>query len=144
MSSVNLTRPTRATCNKRRLVPRSFHCPRLLAALCVKRISDMSKRRDNIRRNVGAFLKQYRRKAHAGHDPNDRQYSREMEKRIKSMNPEELSEVMAGEDESILLVEEEAWFSGENPVGVLYSLNQTVQIENVKLASIISFLIKLF
>ena len=113
---------------------------RLNLALCVKSSKDMSKRRDNIRRNVGVFLKQYRRKAHAGHDPNDRRYSRDMEKRIKSMNPEELSEAMAGEDENILLEEEDAWFSGENPVGVLYSLNQVVRVDLNKTGSVISLI----
>jgi hypothetical protein len=47
---------------------------------------------------IGTFIKQYARKKHAGHDPNDRSYDRNIEKKIKNMNPEELSHII-NEDE---------------------------------------------
>ena len=47
--------------------------------------------------DVGLFLRQYGRKAHRGHDPNDRSYSRDVEKKIKRMKPEELDRLMSGD-----------------------------------------------
>lgn len=58
-----------------------------------------SKRKKKLEGEIGAFMKQYKRKAHAGWDPNDRSYDRELEKKIKNMSPEELDELMRGEDE---------------------------------------------
>ena len=46
------------------------------------------------RLNVGPFLQQYGRKAHKGHDPNDRRYDRKIERAIKSMPPEEFDELL--------------------------------------------------
>lgn len=59
----------------------------------------MSKRKKKLQADIGAFLKQYARKAHAGHDPNDRHYDRRIEAMIKRMKPEELDELMHGSDE---------------------------------------------
>jgi hypothetical protein len=59
----------------------------------------MSKRKKKLQAEIGVFLKQYARKAHAGHDPNDRQYDRHIEAMIKRMKPEELDELMNGSDE---------------------------------------------
>jgi hypothetical protein len=44
-------------------------------------------------------MKQYRRKAHKGHDPNDRGYSREVEKCVKRMKPEDLDRLLRGEED---------------------------------------------
>lgn len=45
-------------------------------------------------------MKQYQRKAHAGWDPNDRAYDRELEEKIKHMSPEELNQLLyGGEDD---------------------------------------------
>lgn len=66
----------------------------------------MSKRTNKLLGDVGVFLKQYKRKAYPTHDPNDRRYDREVEKKVKSMSPEKLSNLMSGEDEDILLEEE--------------------------------------
>jgi hypothetical protein len=61
-----------------------------------------SKKRRKKRRvseaDIGLFLRQYGRKAHHGHDPNDRSYSREVEKKIKRMKAEELDNLIRGED----------------------------------------------
>jgi len=58
-----------------------------------------NKRIKQLEAEIGTFIKQYKRKAHAGYDPNDRSYDREIEKKIKSMSPEELDEIMRGDDD---------------------------------------------
>jgi uncharacterized protein (TIGR02996 family) len=55
-------------------------------------------RREATEADVSLFLQQYARKAERGWDPNDRQYSREVEKVVKRMRPEELDRLMRGED----------------------------------------------
>jgi uncharacterized protein (TIGR02996 family) len=47
---------------------------------------------------IGIFLQQYARKAPKRGEPNDRHYSREVEKLVKRMKPEELDRLMRGED----------------------------------------------
>ena len=45
-------------------------------------------------------MRQYQRKAQRGVEPNDRQYSRKVEQKLKRMRPEELDELLHGtEDE---------------------------------------------
>ena len=46
---------------------------------------------------VGIFVQKYARKKHAGHDPNDRTYDREVERVIKKMDPRDLDELLRGE-----------------------------------------------
>ena len=58
----------------------------------------MSQRKQKMAAEIGAFMRQYQRKAHAGHDPNDRSYSRKLEAKLKRMRPEELDELLHGED----------------------------------------------
>lgn len=55
------------------------------------------KRLKRLESEIGAFVKKYQRKAHAGWDPNDRTYDRELEKKIKNLPPEELDILMRGE-----------------------------------------------
>ena len=55
--------------------------------------------KSRLRRNAGAFLQQYTRKAQRGKEPNDRQYDRELEQKLKQLKPEELNEVLYGDDE---------------------------------------------
>jgi hypothetical protein len=43
-------------------------------------------------------MRQYRRKAEHDHDPNDRGYDREVERRIKRMDPQELDALLRGEE----------------------------------------------
>ena len=57
-----------------------------------------SNRIKKLESEIGVFIQQYKRKAHAGMDPNDRRYDRKIEKKIKHMNPEELSRIMYGDD----------------------------------------------
>lgn len=49
------------------------------------------------RLQIGPFLQQYGRKAHRGHDPNDRRYDRKIEQAIKSLSPESLDELLREE-----------------------------------------------
>lgn len=58
----------------------------------------MSHRKQKMAAEVGAFMRQYQRKAHAGHDPNDRSYDRKLEAKLKRMRPEDLDELLHGED----------------------------------------------
>lgn len=59
----------------------------------------MSKRKQRLEGQIGSFLRQYRRPRKNTPDPNDRQYDRNVERKIKQMAPEELDRLMRGEDE---------------------------------------------
>lgn len=52
-----------------------------------------------LQRNFGNFLRQYRRKAQRGMEPNDRPCDRKVEQQIKRMRPEDLSDLMAGDED---------------------------------------------
>ena len=58
-----------------------------------------SKRKKALESQIGIFDRQYKRKAQKGVEPNDRRYDRNFEKKIKRMPPEELSDLLYGEDE---------------------------------------------
>ncbi len=45
-------------------------------------------------------MRQYGRRAHAGHDPNDRGYDRKVERMVKRMPPQELDRLLNGDDEA--------------------------------------------
>ena len=47
---------------------------------------------------LGRFVQQYGRKATKGWDPNDRGYDRKLEEKIKRLSPEDLSDLLTGED----------------------------------------------
>jgi hypothetical protein len=47
---------------------------------------------------LGRFVQQYGRKATKGWAPNDRSYDRKLEEKIKRLSPEDLSELLSGED----------------------------------------------
>lgn len=46
---------------------------------------------------LGRFMQQYARKAQAS-DPNDRQYDRKLEKKMKRLSPAELSDLISGDE----------------------------------------------
>jgi hypothetical protein len=48
---------------------------------------------------VGCFVQQYGRKAHKGHDPNDRGYDRKVERAVKRMKPGKLDELLWDDEE---------------------------------------------
>jgi hypothetical protein len=56
-----------------------------------------NKRRE-LERQIGAFLRQYKRKAQRGREPNDRGYDRAIEEYIRRLRPEELDALLNGED----------------------------------------------
>lgn len=63
-------------------------------------IDDMSNRRNRLRAELGSFVQQYGRKKNPGIDPNDRRYSREVERQVKQMDPLELDELLHGDDDA--------------------------------------------
>ncbi len=48
---------------------------------------------------VGLFVQQYRRKAHKGHDANDRSYDRKIERALKRMKPNKLDDLLWDDEE---------------------------------------------
>jgi hypothetical protein len=50
--------------------------------------------------NLGTFMRQYGRRAHAGHDPNDRGYDRKVERMVKRMPPQQLDRLLNGDGEA--------------------------------------------
>ena len=46
-------------------------------------------------------MQQYARKSQRGQEPNDRQYSRKIEAKLKRMKPEELDELLNGGEEDV-------------------------------------------
>jgi pheromone shutdown protein TraB len=54
----------------------------------------MSKRGEKLGKELGAFLKQYARKAYKNIDPNDRRYDHTIERLVKRLKPEELDRLM--------------------------------------------------
>lgn len=61
----------------------------------------MNKRKEKLRAKIGAFMQQYARKSQRGQEPNDRGYSRKIEGKIKRMKPEELDELLNGEQDEL-------------------------------------------
>jgi hypothetical protein len=49
--------------------------------------------------DIHTFIGQYGRRARKGLDPNDRTYSRDMEQRIKNLDPLELDRLMREDEE---------------------------------------------
>lgn len=88
----------------------------------------MSKKKDKIRREFGSFQRQYERKAHSGWDPNDRIYDRKMERHIKNMDPNELSEIMSGDGSDITSEMDKLWYSFKLIPGIKFMLNDSVEI----------------
>jgi hypothetical protein len=59
----------------------------------------LSKRtKSHLAAELGRVVQQYGRKATKGCDPNDRSYDRKLEKKIKRLSPEDLSDLLSGED----------------------------------------------
>jgi hypothetical protein len=59
----------------------------------------MNRRKKKLQNEVATFIRQYQRKANAN-DPNDRHYSRRVEQIVKRMKPEELDELLHGDDDA--------------------------------------------
>jgi hypothetical protein len=56
----------------------------------------VDQRRQRLIGELGTFMRQYGRKAHPGHDPNDRRYDRGVERLVKQMDPVELDSLLYG------------------------------------------------
>jgi len=52
-----------------------------------------------LEKRMGTFLRQYRRRAHKGSDPNDRAYDREIERYLRKLRPEDLDVLLNGEED---------------------------------------------
>jgi hypothetical protein len=59
----------------------------------------MTKRREWLKQNLPAFLREYGRTSRRpGADPNDRHYSLKVEREVKRMDPRDLDELLRDED----------------------------------------------
>ncbi|MEL6303147.1 MAG: hypothetical protein AAFR07_16135 [Pseudomonadota bacterium] len=89
----------------------------------------MSKRIRRLSGELGAFVKQYGRKAQRGVEPNDRRYDRDVEQLIKQIDPVQLSDLIAG-DEHLDPETESDWYSGREVVGIKFRFEQVVFLES--------------
>jgi len=55
--------------------------------------------KEYLSKQIGAFLRQYGRRAQAGVEPNDRGYDREIELYLRKLKPEELDVLLNGEED---------------------------------------------
>lgn len=60
----------------------------------------MSKRRRKLRADVATFMRQYGRTSkRGGLDPNDRKYSKSVEKLVKRLPPDELDRILRDDED---------------------------------------------
>ena len=64
----------------------------------------MTRRTNRLSGVLSAFVQQYKRKAQKNTEPNDRQYSREAESTMRNLPPEELSAILSGESDEVVVV----------------------------------------
>ena len=57
-----------------------------------------SKRKKTLEAKFGGFIQEYKRKSQKGVEPNDRQYDRNFEQKVKKLSPEEFNELLHGEN----------------------------------------------
>jgi hypothetical protein len=60
------------------------------------------RRRKEISKELGTFLREYAKRAQKGQEPNDRTYDRNIEKQLRRIKPEELDRMIHGEGEDRL------------------------------------------
>ncbi|WP_028582161.1 hypothetical protein [Desulfogranum japonicum] len=58
-----------------------------------------TKRQKELEAKIGVFDRQYGRKAQKNTEPNDRKYDRNFERVVKRLSPEELSNLLYGDEE---------------------------------------------
>jgi hypothetical protein len=74
----------------------------------------MSRRKQKMAAQIGEFMRQYQRKSQGGMtEPNDRQYSRKLERKLKRMKPEDLDELLHGEEAKPTKPEREVRWEGK-------------------------------
>jgi hypothetical protein len=89
----------------------------------------MSNRGKRLQAEIGTFLKEYKRKAQRGKEPNDRSYDRDIETKIRSMAAEDVSKLIQGELSSEVPPElEDRWLAEEQVESVRFCVNDTVTI----------------
>jgi hypothetical protein len=76
----------------------------------------MNKRKEKLRAKMGAFMQQYVRKAQRGQEPNDRSYGRAIEEKLKRMKPEELDELLNGEQDDAIVPPRQGPDTGQGPL----------------------------
>jgi hypothetical protein len=92
-------------------------------------ITYMSKRGKGMQGEIGTFLREYQRKAQRHVEPNDRQYDRNVEKKIKSIDPRRLSELMHDDVGFEVPREvEDRWYASDRIEGVDFYINDAVSI----------------
>ena len=89
---------------------------------------DMTKRKNQLEGQIGAFIRQYARKHYPNIDPNDRRYDREIEARVRRMSAEELDALMHGSEDGNELDVQTRWLAGERIPGVEFQLNDSVEV----------------
>lgn len=57
------------------------------------------RKRARLAGELGCFAQKYARKAHAGHNPNNRRYDKGAEKAMRRLRPEDLSALLSGDIE---------------------------------------------
>jgi len=60
----------------------------------------VEQKRARLAGELGHFVQQYGRKAQKQGDPNDRRYDKKVEKAMRVLRPDELSELLAGDGDS--------------------------------------------
>ncbi|MDH3998187.1 MAG: KOW motif domain-containing protein [Desulfuromonadales bacterium] len=88
----------------------------------------MGIKKARIRKEVSSFVQQYERKAPKKGEPNDRNYSRQVEGYVKSMDPAELSELINGDGTHIPPEIDEPWSLGESVPEIQFQLEDTVEV----------------
>ncbi len=63
-----------------------------------KRKINRSERKNLLAENMSLFLKQYGRKAQKHKEPNDRSYSRKLQKSVKKMKADQLYNILRGDE----------------------------------------------
>ena len=56
------------------------------------------RKKSRLAADLSRFVQQYARKAQKAWDPNDRTYDRKLEEKMKRLAPEDLSDLLSGED----------------------------------------------
>lgn len=105
----------------------------------------MSKRGKGIQSTIDAFLRQYQRKAQRNHEPNDRDYDRNVENKIKHLDPEKLSGQMYDDvDLEVPREIEDRWYAGQRIIGVDCYVDDAVSVvdgpHSGKIGTVISLL----
>ena len=62
----------------------------------------MRQNKKYIAKELGAFLKAYRKKAQKGQEPNDRRYDPDFQRLLRRLKPDELDKLLFGDEDERL------------------------------------------